>query len=78
MLMVDDPELRSAVIGGIRERRNAGVAFRNYMAGVAARLERIEDEYLRERRSDILDIERRVLRYLMGQAHRGPVLDQPR
>jgi phosphotransferase system enzyme I (PtsI) len=78
MMMVDDPELRVAVHEGIRRRRNAGVSFRDYMTAVAARLERVEDEYLRERRSDVLDIERRVLRHLMGDAHQGlTVLERP-
>ena len=71
MMMVDDPELRRAVHQSIRERRNAGISFRDYMAGVAARLERVEDEYLRERRADIMDVERRVLRHLMGGGHKG-------
>ena len=31
-------------------------------------MEHIEDEYLRERRADLLDIERRVLRHLLGAA----------
>ncbi|MEK7824137.1 MAG: phosphoenolpyruvate--protein phosphotransferase [Candidatus Eisenbacteria bacterium] len=78
MMMVDDPELRRAVHESIRGRRNAGVSFRDYMTAVAARLERIEDEYLRERRSDILDIKRRVLRHLMGDTHKGlSVLERP-
>ena len=78
MMMVDDPELRRAVHESIRGRRNAGVSFRDYMIAVAARLERIDDEYLRERRSDILDIKRRVLRHLMGDGHKGlRVLERP-
>jgi phosphoenolpyruvate-protein phosphotransferase (PTS system enzyme I) len=78
MLMADDPELRSAVRESIRRRRNAGVSFRDYMTAVAARLERVEDEYLRERRSDILDVERRVLRHLMGDSRRGlSVIERP-
>lgn len=78
MLMVDDPELRKAVRESIRRRRNAGVSFRDYMTAVAARLERVEDEYLRERRSDILDVERRVLRHLMGDSRRGlSVIERP-
>ena len=71
MLMLDDPELRRTVLENIRARRNAGISFRDYMAAVAARLERVEDEYLRERRADIMDVERRVLRHLMGDGHRG-------
>ncbi len=74
LLMIEDPELRRGVIAGIRTtRRNAGIVFRDYMAAVAARLERVQDEYLRERRSDIMDVERRVLRYLVGGGHRGMV-----
>jgi phosphoenolpyruvate-protein phosphotransferase (PTS system enzyme I) len=78
MLMVDDPELRRAVHESIRRRRNAGVSFRDYMAAVATRLERVENEYLRERHADIMDIERRVLRHLMGDGHKGlRVLERP-
>ncbi|HKQ57865.1 MAG TPA: phosphoenolpyruvate--protein phosphotransferase [Candidatus Eisenbacteria bacterium] len=78
MLMLDDPDLRRAVQESIRKRRNAGISFRDYMAAVAARLERVEDEYLRERRADIMDVERRVLRHLMGNSHRGlTALDRP-
>jgi phosphoenolpyruvate-protein phosphotransferase (PTS system enzyme I) len=72
LLILDDPELRRAVTEGIRDhRRNAGIVFRDYMAAVAARLERVEDEYLRERHADVLDVERRVLRYLVGGGQRG-------
>ena len=72
LLMLDDPDLRQTVRERIAStRRNAGVVFRDYMTGAAARLERVEDEYLRERRSDILDVERRVLRHLMGGGQRG-------
>jgi phosphotransferase system enzyme I (PtsI) len=78
MMMVDDPELRRTVTENIRARRNAGVSFRDYMAGVAARLERVENEYLRERRADIMDIERRVLRHLMGDGRKGlSVIERP-
>ena len=74
LLMLDDPDLQQSVCDRIRAtRRNAGIVFRDYMTAVAARLERVEDEYLRERRSDILDVERRVLRYLVGGGQRGRV-----
>ena len=72
LMILDDPELKRAVHEGIRDgRRNAGVVFRDWLSGVAARLERVEDEYLRERRADVLDVERRVLRYLMGVGPRS-------
>lgn len=79
LLILDDPELRAAVEEGIRlDHRNAGVVFRDYMSRIAARLERVEDEYLRERRADLMDVERRVLRYLVGGGQRGLVLpDEP-
>jgi len=77
-MMLDDPELHRAVATGIRAtHRNAGVVFRDYLAGVAARLERVEDEYLRERRADVADIERRVLRYLVGGGRRRVGLPGP-
>jgi len=72
LMILDDPELRRAVEEGIRQhRRNAGIVFRDYLSAIAARLERVEDEYLRERRADVLDVERRVLRYLVGGGQRG-------
>ncbi len=79
LLMLDDPELNRAVERGIREEgRNAGWVFRNHMSAVAARLEQLDNEYLRERRADVLDVERRVLRYLLGNGPRATVtLDRP-
>ncbi len=65
LLMVDDPELARSVETGIRrELRNAAFVFRRHMSALAAHFDRIEDEYLRERRADIVDVERRVLRHL--------------
>jgi phosphotransferase system enzyme I (PtsI) len=78
LLIVDDPELRSAVEAGIRrDGRNAAWVFRNYMAGIAAHFEKVQDEYLRERRADVLDVERRVLRHLLGEGSRAlPLLER--
>jgi len=79
LLMIDDPELRRAVETGIRnEQRRAAYAFRKYMSAIAAHFDRIEDEYLRERRADIVDVERRVLRHLFhGRAPSLAHLSQP-
>jgi phosphotransferase system enzyme I (PtsI) len=72
LLILDDPEMIKAVESGVRDRhRNAAWVFQNVMSSVAARFEKIDDEYLRERRSDILDCERRVLRYLLGTGRRS-------
>ena len=71
VMMLDDPDLVESVDRGIREdRRNAAFVFRAYMAAVAARFENVEDEYLRERRADVVDCARRVLRHLLGAGTR--------
>lgn len=71
LLILDDPEMIAAVERGVRERRrNAASVFQGVMGSVAARFESLDDEYLRERRSDILDCERRVLRHLLGAGRR--------
>jgi phosphotransferase system enzyme I (PtsI) len=72
LLILDDPEMIRSVELGVRERhRNAAWVFQGVMSSVAARFEQIDDEYLRERRADILDVERRVLRYLLGAGRRS-------
>ena len=72
LLILDDPEMIKAVESGVRDRRrNAAWVFQGVMGSVAARFDNIDDEYLRERRSDILDVERRVLRYLLGSGTRS-------
>ena len=71
LLILDDPELRRTVEQAIRrDHRAPGAAFRDYMSGVAAYLEKIEDAHLREKRADVLDVERRVLRHLLGGGSR--------
>jgi phosphotransferase system enzyme I (PtsI) len=77
LLMLEDPEVRKSVDEGVRrDRRSAAAAYRDVMSATAARLERLEDEYLRERRADVLDVERRVLRHLLGRPERG-LADRP-
>lgn len=79
LLMVDDPELTRSVEDGVRrDLRNAAYVFRRHMSMVSAHFDRIEDEYLRERRADIVDVERRVLRHLFqGRAPSLGDLPQP-
>jgi phosphotransferase system enzyme I (PtsI) len=78
-MILDDPDLLRTVEAGIRAgRMNAAWVFRAHMASVAAHLAGVESEHLRERRADVLDVERRVLRYLLGDGHRAPALpDRP-
>jgi phosphotransferase system enzyme I (PtsI) len=66
LMILDDPELHASVDRGVREqRRNAAFVFRNYMSRMASHFDNVEDEYLRERRADIVDVARRVLRQLL-------------
>ena len=72
LLMLDDPDLKDKVVEGIRSRaRCAEFVFRSYMEGVAAHLENVKDDYLRERTADVVDVERRVLRQLIGNGPRA-------
>lgn len=67
LLILDDPDLLDTVEKGVREMLlDPAFVFRAYMSRVAAAFEKLEDEYLRERRADIVDCERRVLRELLG------------
>jgi phosphotransferase system enzyme I (PtsI) len=75
--MLDDPELVRSVEQAVGEGRNAPFAFRDHMSAVAAHLGSLEGEYLRERRADVLDVERRVLRYLLGDGPRGLTIERP-
>jgi phosphotransferase system enzyme I (PtsI) len=79
LLILDDPEMLRTVEQGIRQdRQDPAFVFRRYMSSVATHLDSIEDEHLRERRADVLDIERRVLRHLLGAAPRSlAALSQP-
>jgi phosphotransferase system enzyme I (PtsI) len=75
LMILEDPDLVRAVEQGIREqRRNAAWVFRAHMASVAAHLAGVQSEHLRERQADVLDVERRVLRYLLGDGHRAPFI----
>ena len=76
-LILDDPELTRAVEEGVRHGRNAAAVFRGHMSGVAAHLASVQDDYLRERRADVLDVERRVLRHLLGDGPRSVSVEAP-
>ena len=77
LMILEDPDLRGTVERGIRQdRRNAAWAFRAHMVSVATHLASVESEHLRERQADVRDVERRVLRYLLGDGHRAPVLPE--
>ena len=79
LLILEDPELTKSVERGVRETgRNAAWVFRDQMTAIATRLDSLADEYLRERRADIVDVERRVLRHLQGDDARPQLtLERP-
>ncbi len=78
-MILDDPELVNGVEQGVRvERHYPGFVFRRWMTSVVSHFDGIEDEYLRERRADVVDVARRVLRHLVGGERRtAGRLDEP-
>ena len=67
LLILDDPDLLGSVDKDVRELLlDPAFVFRSYMSRVAGAFEKMEGEYLSERRADIVDVERRVLRELLG------------
>lgn len=52
------------------ERRNAAWAFQSVLSKVVTSLRAIEDEYLADRSTDIVDVRRRVVRRLLGKRSR--------
>jgi phosphotransferase system enzyme I (PtsI) len=61
VLVVDDTE---ALIRD--EKRNAAWAFHRVVTNVTSSFESIEDEYLKDRYADIMDVKKRVLQKLLG------------
>jgi len=67
-LILDDRDLLESTRGKVRsERVNAAHAFHERITQFVDRLAESGDSYLRERTRDILDIEHRVLRTLLGE-----------
>lgn len=67
LLVVEDRALIEEVIRGIEERElNAETIFQEVISRYSEAFSQIEDDYIRERFSDIKDVARRVLRNLSG------------
>jgi len=74
LAMLTDERLSEEISKHIREERyNAEHAVTRVLAEYARSLESVEDDYLRQRASDIYDIERRLLDALTG--NRGSLLE---
>ena len=68
LLVLDDPMLHDQVSQGIRQDKNsAEFVFIKVIKSYIQILSKIQDEYLRERTSDVNDIAKRVLKYLMDE-----------
>jgi phosphotransferase system enzyme I (PtsI) len=71
-LFLEDPTLREQTAGQIRDQHlNAEWALQREMDRLGALFESIGDPYIRERRSDVAFVVRRVLQALMGREPRG-------
>ena len=67
LMMLDDPELHSAVEIAIKEQKvNAEFALHETAENIAAMLESLDDEYFSARAADVRDVSTRVLRILLG------------
>lgn len=75
-LMLQDPELRDLVVAGIDGGQSAGEAVKEAIERFAQLLQSLEDEYLRERASDVRDVGRRLLAALSGRTV-GLTLERP-
>ncbi|MCC6880442.1 MAG: phosphoenolpyruvate--protein phosphotransferase, partial [Rhodocyclaceae bacterium] len=72
-MLLADPLLTEATRQLIRERRcNAEWALVQQLEQVVAQFEQIEDEYLRERKADVVQVVERVLKVLMGRPGHPP------
>ena len=66
--MLSDPQLRGEIVARIREEQNsAEYALTQVMKGYYATFHEMESEYLSERAHDLQDIERKLLRALLGK-----------
>ncbi|MEI7999062.1 MAG: phosphoenolpyruvate--protein phosphotransferase, partial [Candidatus Omnitrophota bacterium] len=69
LLVLEDPTLIDQVSTGIRHNKNAAeYVFSKVIKKYMKMFSEIPDEYLRERASDVNDIAKRVLKYLMDES----------
>ncbi|MEC9489596.1 MAG: phosphoenolpyruvate--protein phosphotransferase [Halanaerobiales bacterium] len=77
LMILDDPEVIPAFEDKIKEDKlNAAAAVKDVVDEYAAMFSAMEDEYLRERGSDIKDVGMRVVKILLGVEDISDKLDQ--
>ena len=59
-----------------KEQSNAEWAIKQQLESIVEQFEQIEDEYLRERKHDVIQVVERVIKVLLGRPSQVPVLEQ--
>ncbi|MEW6041133.1 MAG: phosphoenolpyruvate-utilizing N-terminal domain-containing protein, partial [Elusimicrobiota bacterium] len=77
LMMIDDPLLNRDVVKRINEEGiSAEFALWSALERVIISFDRIDDDYFRERKNDIQEIGRRIIKHLTGE-HKKKVSDVP-
>lgn len=67
MLILDDPMIKKEVLAIINEGNNAEYAVYKVVEKLSRSFDLINDEYFRERKHDIVDVAKKVMRHLLGK-----------
>jgi phosphotransferase system enzyme I (PtsI) len=59
-----------------KEKCNAEWALKQQLESITAQFDQIEDEYLRERKHDVIQVVERIIKVLLGRPSQVPVLEQ--
>ncbi len=72
LLILDDVMVTEDTIDVIKkENVSAATAFQKVIAKVLSTFDEVQDEYIKDRTSDIMDVRKRVLRKLLGKKEKG-------
>jgi len=67
MLILDDPMLNKEAVALINEGNNAEFAVYKVTEKITKSFDLINDEYFRERKHDIIDVSKKIMRHLLGK-----------
>ena len=76
-LMLEDEDLHEGIIAKIQEGKAAEVAVEDSGFEMAQIFAAMEDEYMRARSVDIMDVCRRIVDNILGREEKNIVLDEP-
>lgn len=60
----------------LKEQSNAEWAIKQQLESIVEQFDQIEDEYLRERKHDVIQVVERIIKVLLGRPSQVPVLEQ--